>query len=341
MKQHLRLALPPLELLSTDTNLAFVLIDRHGRIARQGELPPVGLATQVGSHPVYAVLHPHDAIVAQVTVPPVSSQRLGAAVAGSIEPMLLSDIEQLCVAHGPRRPNGQVDVAWATRRQLADAWALLADAGLDVVAFIPHGLAVPKDDPNPETPLALPAGQRWTGPLPSWSLAHESLRPASAGGRWRKAVWWTTAAAAVWVLGLNAYASRLHDEVHSLQNDMRLAVTQAFPHIPVVIDPVRQAQNQRDALRLAQGVSADDDFMPLALATAQVLDFAQGHVRRLQYEQGELILTLAEGYTPPANEASLAQAAAVQQVALVKDVTGPHVWRIRRVEPAARASETS
>src|SRR5690606_13627509 len=126
----------------------------------------------------------------------------------------------------------------------------------------------------------------------------------------------------------------------TLQRDMRQAVTQAFPQIPVVIDPVRQAQNQRDALRLAQGVSADDDFMPLALAAAQALDFAQGHVRGLQYEDGVLTLTLAEGYSPPSNEAALAQAAAVQHVALEKDDAQPHVWRARR-PAAARNQEAS
>src|SRR5690606_27295171 len=125
----------------------------------------------------------------------------------------------------------------------------------------------------------------------------------------------------------------LQAEVDALQRNMREAVTQAFPQIPVVIDPVRQATNQRDTLRLAQGVSADDDFMPLALAAARVLDFAQGYVRSLHYEDGTLTLTLTEGYAPPANEAALTQSAAVQQVMLEKDDTQPHVWRARRPAP--------
>jgi len=333
MKQHLRLALPPLERLSPDTPIAFVQVDREGRAARSGEQTAVELGAHVGSHAVYAILHPDDAIVAQVTVPPVSAQRLDAAVLGSIEPMVLSDIEQLCVAHGPRAPDGAVTVAWITRRPLADAWTMLADAGLDIAAFIPHMLALPAGDAQPGQALQLPAGPRWLAPLPAWSLAHDSLRPASAGGRWRKAAWWGAAAAALWIVGLNGCAGRLQGELDTLQRNMRQAVTQAFPKIPVVIDPVRQAQNQRDALRRAQGVSADDDFMPLALATAQVLDFAQGHVRGLHYENGVLTLTLAEGYAPPANEAALAQSAAVQQVVLEKDDAQPHVWRAKR--PAA------
>lgn len=341
MRQHLRLALPPLERLTLETRLAFVLVDREGRAARAGELTALELGTQLGAHPVYAILHPSDAIVAQITVPPVSSQRLGDAVAGSIEPMVLSDIEQLCVAHSPRAPDGAVTVAWATRRPLTDAWSLLADAGLDVAAFVPLELALPAGDPQRDNQLALPGGPRWLAPLPSWSLAHDSMRPTSAGGRWRKAAWWAAAAAAVWLLGLNLYASRLQGEVDALHANMRTTVTQAFPQIPIVIDPVRQAQNQLNDLRLAQGVSADDDFMPLALATAQVLDFAQSHVRALQYQDGDLELTLAEGYTPPANEAALAQAAAVQQVTLEKDSVQPHTWRIKNAGPESAGHNMS
>src|SRR3546814_3230311 len=88
------------------------------------------------------------------------------------------------------------------------------------------------------------------------------FRSASASGRWRKAIYWSVAAAAVWLIGLNWYAAQLSHEVETLQKNMEQAVIQAFPQVPVVIDPLRQAQNQRDALRLAQGAAAEDDFMP-------------------------------------------------------------------------------
>ncbi len=114
---------------------------------------------------------------------------------------------------------------------------------------------------------------------------------------------------------------------------MQASVLTSFPKIPVVIDPLRQAQTQRDALRLAGGAAADDDFMPLALAAAQVLVFAQSHVHSMRYEKGLLSLTLAEGYVPPANEAALAQSASAQQLLLQKDQTQPHVWHVRRPAP--------
>jgi len=330
MRQHLRLALPSLSDITPDTNVAFVLVDGEGRVARAGQLPLTELGAQAGSVAVHAVLHPDDAVVAGITVPPVPTQRLGAAVAGSIEPMALSEIGQLCVAHSTRAADGAVTVAWTAREPLKKAWALLAEAGLNIVAFVPHSLALPAGDSQPAAVLALPAGPRWLAPLPGWSLAHEALRPASASGRWRKAIYWSVAAAAVWLVGLNWYAARLSAEAEALQRHMQEAVKQAFPQIPVVIDPLRQAQNQRDALRLAQGAAADDGFMPLALTAAQVLDFAQGHVRGLRYENGVLTLTLAEGYRPPSSDAALAQSAAVHQLSLRKDETQPHVWHAQR-----------
>lgn len=334
MRRHLRLALPPLLDLTLDMDVAFVLIDREGRVARAGRLPLAELGAQAGPAPVHAILHPDDAVVAGITVPPVSAQRLDAAVVGSIEPMVLSEISELCVAHGSRAADGAVTVAWTARRPLKQAWVLLAEAGLNIVAFIPQSLALPADDPRPADPLALPAGPRWLAPLPVWSLARDELRPALASGRWRRPMYWTTAAAAVWIVGLNGYAAQLGSQVQTLRQNMQDSVMRAFPSITVVIDPVRQAQSQRDALRLAQGVAADDDFMPLASATAQVLDFAQGHVRGMRYEKGVLTLTLAEGYLPPTNEAALAQSASARQLLLEKDKTQPHVWHARRPAPA-------
>jgi general secretion pathway protein L len=333
MRQHLRVALPPLTQLVRDSILPFVQVDTQGGVARAGHVPLAELGGQSGSEPVYAILHPDDAIVANTTLPPVSARHLDAAVSASIEPMTLSDIDELCVAHGPRAQDGTVTVAWTARRPLEDAWALLVAVGVNVVAFIPHALAIPDTDPQPDRPLELPAGPRWLAPLPAWSLARSAARPPSTRSHWRRPLYWVAAAVVVWVVGLNVYAARLGHQVEALQHDMRLAVMQAFPQVQVVIDPVRQAQHQRDALRRLQGDAVDDDFVPLALAAASVLDFSERRVRALHYTQGVLTLTLAEGYAPPANEAALAQSASVRQLKLEREDSQPHVWRVQRQAP--------
>ncbi|MFT0544865.1 type II secretion system protein GspL [Allopusillimonas ginsengisoli] len=311
--------------------MAFAIVEGDGRLVRAGRLPLHELGEQAGASPVYAILQAEDAVATTVTVPPVPASRLNAAVIGSIEPMALSDLQQLCIAHGRRAPDGTVDVAWSNRRPLQDAWSLLTTAGLSIVALVPQQLALPVNDPDPDRPLDLPADSRWLASLPGWSLAIDALRPASGLGRWRRALAWTAAAAAIWVLGLNWYAAQLKGQAETLRQSMQNAVAQAFPQIPVIIDPLKQAQQQRDALRLSQGTAADDDFIALAQATAQVLDFAQGHVLALHYDKGVLTLTLTEGYTAPANEAALAQAASVRQLLLEKDPAQAHVWHARRV----------
>ena len=134
----------------------------------------------------------------------------------------------------------------------------------------------------------------------------------------------------LWLLGVNIHAAQLRGEARALEASMEEAVRKAFPTLPVIIDPVRQARGQRDMLRLAGGTAADDDFMPLAIGAAKVLGFAEGHVASLRYENDKLTLVLAEGYVPPTNEAALHQAAAVQSLMLEKDQDAAHTWHIRR-----------
>src|SRR5690606_17310206 len=144
-----------------------------------------------------------------------------AVVAGSVEPLVLSDLADLCLAHSARGADGRVTVAWAGRMALQRAWGRLADAGLHIVALVPHALAIPADDPDPQAVLALPAGPRWFAPLPAWSLALDDLRPTKGLGRWRRPLAWAAGAALIWILGLNGYAAQLDGRVQALQASMR------------------------------------------------------------------------------------------------------------------------
>jgi len=310
--------------------MAFALFDRGGDLLRSGELPLQELARTVPVDRVEAILHPHDAIVVTAQLPPLPARRLDAAVQGSVEPLTLGDVTELCIAHGPRAADGSVRIAWASRQALLDAWRCLADAGLRLAAIVPHALALPDGDPHPQQALALPVDARWRAPLPGWSLARPEWRPVSSTHRWRGAARWAGAAALLWLLGLNLYAAQLRGEAQAVQASTEQAVRRAFPSIGIVIDPVRQAQGARDRLRLADGAASEDDFMPLVLGAAGVLGFAAGHVASLHYEKGVLTLVLAEGYEPPANEAALHQAAAVRSLALQKDADAAHTWHVRR-----------
>lgn len=106
----------------------------------------------------------------------------------------------------------------------------------------------------------------------------------------------------------------------------------------VIIDPLRQAENARDTLRLARGASSNDDFVPLALAAARVMNGAEGRVARLVYDKGELQLGFNEGFTAPP-EASLNQAVAAQSLEIRKDDTLENTWIIRRARERSRGGQ--
>lgn len=330
MKQSLRLALPPLASLTPDTPIPFALFDRGGSIRRSGTLPASQLATLAPGRRAQAILHPGEAVVTVVDLPPVPARRLDAAVQGRIEPMALEPLGELCVAHGPQTADGTVQAAWVSRRLLLKAWQMLHDAGLKLDAIVPFELALPQGDPTPHAPLELPADDRWRAPLPAWSLARAQWRPAARHSRWRAPLAWAAAALGLWLAGLNLYAVQLRGEARALQVRNEQAVREAFPEIPVIIDPLRQARNQYDMLRAGQGMTAHDDFMPVALDAAQVLSFAAGHVAALHYHDGRLRLELAPGYTPPADEAALTRAAAAQALDVRKDSDAANVWIVER-----------
>lgn len=337
MRQSLRIALPPLARLTPESDIAWALLDRHGRLLRSGEQRLEKLTTVLPVRQAAAILHPDDAVVATVEIPPLPAARLKAAVQARIEPMALSDLQELALAHGPRLADGRIQLAWASRRSLRQGWQLLSQAGLDIQALIPHELALPPGDPQPHQALSLPVDSRWLSPLPAWSLALPEWRPARAGKPWRSSLRWVAAAALLWLVGLHLHAAQLRSEVQTLQLRMEDSARAAFPAIPAWLDPLRQAQGQVEQLRLAHGQSAPDDFIPLALSAAQVLNGTAGYVTALHYQDQQLTLTLAEGHELHADASLLQREAAANSLLLSKDAGQPQVWRMRRDDQPGEA----
>ncbi len=368
MKTTLRLRLPRLAELQPDSEIAFALVEGD-RARRSGLLPLRKLAEAVPPQPVVAILHPADANLAEVTVPPLASHQMAAGVSSALEPLLLGDTSGLAIAHGPRKADGRVVVAWADRRALMRAWEILVEHRLPAKALVPAPLALPLPaqgivlahqdhhllarradgsgstlaldplladdeldeagrlwldqllaeqpavtwvDPRPawypvwaqqlasgevlappELTAPLGAEAIWVGPLPDWSLALPALRPKRLqGSAWHRPLQWLAAATAIWLVGLNLHAMQLRQEASSLETGMTERVRQALPQLPVVLDPLRQATQQRDALRSAGGSSNDHDFLPLALAAAQLLPDDAQSLRGLVYDNGMLTLDL-------------------------------------------------
>ncbi|MBC7203460.1 MAG: hypothetical protein H5U29_08030, partial [Pusillimonas sp.] len=193
MKTRLRIALPKLDQIDRTTKVAFALFDRGGRLLRSGEQPLGSLTQGTGADWVDVILHPDDAVVATVSVPPVRASQIEAAISACVEPLALSNVEDLCIAYGPRDNEGKVDVAWVDRKALLRVWQELERLGLNVQRIVPLAHAVPQHDPNPEQPLALPVDARWQTPLPGWSFARPKWRPHSSAGQWKSTLYWVVA----------------------------------------------------------------------------------------------------------------------------------------------------
>jgi general secretion pathway protein L len=74
---------------------------------------------------------------------------------------------------------------------------------------------------------------------------------------------------------------------------MASLVKQAFPDVPVVLDPVVQMRRGVSQLRAAAGIDSPADFLPLATRFAQALADDRA-VRSVEYRDGALHVRFAD-----------------------------------------------
>jgi len=304
VKSHLRIALPPLAQWHPAQPLAYAWFDRQGRIAQSGELDAAALATAFRPRRIEAVLHPNDAIVTTVQVPPVAPRQRSAAVESAIEALLLGDIDSVAVAFGARDADGTVAVAWTDKQRLHHVWDGLAGTGLRLDIVVATASVLPPEDTDRQVPLQVPVSARWQHPGPRWGWVVRSVRDTRRQA-WRWPIALTLTATVLWVIGLNLYASRLEQDVDTLRATMTQRVQAAFPELPVVVDPLRQAEQGRNALLNAGGTSTANDLVPLALAAARALPAAEDRVTRMQYSATGLLVTLRADDAPSGGANSL------------------------------------
>lgn len=324
MKNTLRIALPPLAALHPHSLLPYAWYDRRGQLARQGEDTAQALATAYRQQPAEAILHPDDVITAEVNVPWLGRARHDAVVRGALEPLVLGELDDLAIGYSPRGSEGRVNVAWTPRDLLERACATLTAQGLRLRSLIPaselgaDGVLHEKADP------------RWQAATPAWSIA----LPRQASGthsRWRAPLRLLALAALLWLAGLNIYAARQEGEAQALRARMNQQVKTTFA-VPVVLDPVRQAQQGLQALQTGQGQANTTGLLPLARSTARLLPSAQDNLHKLSYADQALTLQLM------ANEDSTRQLAATPKLIQEASAAGLKVeqhekdpiWRFTR-----------
>ncbi|THF60462.1 type II secretion system protein GspL [Pseudothauera rhizosphaerae] len=174
------------------------------------------------------------------------------------------------------------------------------------------------------------AGWSWGLPLghgSSRTLEHSWLRPALA---------WGAAAALVGLVGLNLHAHRIASEGQTLKREMAAQVKAAFPEVPVVLNPLQQARQLRDARNAGTGSAAADDFAALLRTSTTLLAQSAGQVERVDFQGGRLRLRWREGAMLKASEVEALQAQAAERgLAIESDKDG------LRVRAAAASPEPS
>lgn len=153
--------------------------------------------------------------------------------------------------------------------------------------IVPRWMGTPPAGwPADEAVSPLPIEQQWSGALPGWSLP----LPTHA----RRAPWMAiglgVAAAVMVAVGLQVQTWQWAAQGRSLQQDMQQQMTQGFPGVGEVVDPVLQARRavQADAVR----PQAVPDVQRLTATTLQAVPEWAGAAVRMEYRPGELQLQL-------------------------------------------------
>jgi len=149
----------------------------------------------------------------------------------------------------------------------------------------------------------LPATQRWTGTAPGWGLHAGLTQGRGERGGWGRAAGICALALAVWVIGLNLYASRETAQGQRLKAQMSQRVKQAFPELPLILNPLQQARQQGAARQNGSVSDPAQRFASLVQQAGSAMPFISGNVQELVFEDGELRLkVVAEAQKTAAGE---------------------------------------
>ncbi|WP_207850133.1 MULTISPECIES: type II secretion system protein GspL [unclassified Pseudomonas] len=146
--------------------------------------------------------------------------------------------------------------------------------------------------PPPGAELPMAEAQRWTGPLPGWGLHGAVQQQGTEHRGWGRALGLCALAVAVWVIGLNLYAAREASQGQQLKAQMNQRVKQAFPELPVILNPLQQARQQLAARQKGAAEDPTQVFNRLVLQAGSGMPFMAGSVERLTFVDGTLQLSL-------------------------------------------------
>jgi len=149
-----------------------------------------------------------------------------------------------------------------------DAAAWTASLGVKVLAVAP--------DRARAAPVALELLQYQFAPrMVDWSA-------------WRLPAALAAALVLAWIAGLNIDAWLKLREERQLRGQMSAVFREAFPRVPVVLDPLAQMRRALADMRSGAGTGDAGDFLPLAASFAQAVQADNESVRQIEYRDRAL-----------------------------------------------------
>jgi len=107
---------------------------------------------------------------------------------------------------------------------------------------------------------------------------------------WRLPAALAATLALVWIAGLNIDAWLKLREERQLRSQMNAAFREAFPRVPVVLDPLAQMRRALADMRSGAGTGDAGDFLPLAASFAQAVQADAESVRLIEYRDRALLV---------------------------------------------------
>lgn len=301
-------------------------------------------------------LHPGDVSMTQISVPPLRGKQLRLAVIGAVELLALMPPEHLLVGYGNRNDAGELPVAWIASAAMQQIKAALAETGLCNETLLPPPAFLPLPDhdgeittlkidnwlvqrsglgsgailPNPPGLVGQEesdASHNWSGEGWGWGLTLSGRGNEGGTPRWmRPLAGWLLATAIVWLGGLNLYAWQLAAQGEVLKKQMVAQVKAAFPELPVVLNPLLQARQLRDARNSGDAANRVVDFPVLLNAATSLFTDSGGQVQWLHYQAGQLDIGWREGAMLRRSEVEHLQAQARQhRLVVTTDAQGVYL----------------
>jgi len=159
--------------------------------------------------------------------------------------------------------------------------------------------------------LAVAPDRTRAAPVALELLQYEFAPRMADWSAWRLPAALAAALALAWIASLNIDAWLKLREEQQLRSQINAAFREAFPRVPVVLDPVAQMRRAIADMRSGAGTGDAGDFLPLAASVAQAVQADAESVRLIEYRDRALLVR----FEPRAVDSAAKRDALVERLA--------------------------